>query len=116
MLTNLVGNALKFTPKGGCVSMRVERRDDGVCFVVADSGKGIATDLLEKVFDRYFRVDASDRRGLGLGLYIAKSIVESHGGRSWAESELERGSTFTFVLPAERSPAKIPNPPHPSPC
>jgi signal transduction histidine kinase len=100
VLTNLVGNALKFTPPGGRIVIRFERRGDDVCFTVADSGVGIAADQLDKVFDRYFQSEETDRRGLGLGLFIAKSIVEGHGGRIWAESTPGIGSTFHVALPA----------------
>lgn len=99
VLTNLVGNALKFTAKGGKVSIRVEPRDHDVLLSVADTGEGIPGDRLEKIFDRFFRSDSKDRRGLGLGLHIAKSIVEQHGGKIWAESTPGRGSTFFFTLP-----------------
>jgi signal transduction histidine kinase len=99
VLTNLVGNALKFTPRGGQIAMRMERRGSEVCFAVADSGSGIARDVIERVFDRYYQSSAGDRRGLGLGLFIAKSIVEGHGGEIWVESEPGKGSTFFFTLP-----------------
>jgi len=99
VLTNLVGNALKFTEKGGQVSLRVEARDRDVLFSVADTGRGIPGDRLEKIFERFFQSDSKGRRGLGLGLHIAKSVVEAHGGKIWAESKLGRGSTFFFTLP-----------------
>ena len=100
VLTNLVGNALKFTARSGRISIRVESRGQDVCFMVADTGEGIPADRLEKVFDRYFQSRQNDRRGLGLGLYIAKSIVEAHHGKIWVESTPGRGSTFFFTLPA----------------
>ena len=100
MLTNLVGNALKFTGKSGQISIRVESRGHEVCFAVADTGEGIPADQLDKVFERHFQSHKHDRRGLGLGLYIAKSIVEAHGGKIWAESTQGQGSTFYFTLPA----------------
>lgn len=99
VLTNLVGNALKFTPRGGTIEIAVEMRDGEVTFSVRDSGEGIHRELLGKIFDRYFQTRDIDRRGLGLGLFIAKSIVEGHGGRIWAESETGRGSTFYFTVP-----------------
>jgi signal transduction histidine kinase len=104
VLTNLVGNALKFTSKGGRIALRVERRANDVCFAVADTGEGIRSDRLEKIFDRFFQSHGNDRRGLGLGLFIAKSLVEAHGGRIWAESALGRGSTFFFTLPLRGPP------------
>jgi signal transduction histidine kinase len=99
VLTNLVGNALKFTGKGGRIALRVERRGDDVCFAVEDSGDGIPSDRLEKIFDRFFQTHDNDRRGLGLGLFIARSLVQAHGGRIWAESTVGRGSTFFFTVP-----------------
>ena len=100
VLANLVGNALKFTPRGGRIVLGVERRGDDVCFSVADSGEGIAADKLETIFDRYTQLHAADRRGLGLGLFIAKSIIQGHGGRIWAESTPGQGSTFYFTVPS----------------
>jgi signal transduction histidine kinase len=100
VLTNLVGNALKFTPRGGRIVIRAERRDQDVCFSVADTGEGVPADLREKIFDRYFQSRDEDRRGLGLGLFIAKSIVEGHGGTIWVESTPSQGSTFFFTVPA----------------
>jgi signal transduction histidine kinase len=102
VLTNLVGNALKFTPKGGRVTVRVESMADEVWFAVSDTGEGIPADKLTKVFDRFFQTRKNDRRGLGLGLFIVKSIVEAHRGRVWAESTPGVGSRFVFTLP--RSP------------
>ncbi|HEY5950380.1 MAG TPA: HAMP domain-containing sensor histidine kinase [Kofleriaceae bacterium] len=99
VLTNLVGNALKFTPRGGRITMALERRKEDVCFSVTDTGTGIASELLEAIFERYYQLDVGDRRGLGLGLFIAKSIVDGHGGRIWAESAPGRGTTLRFTLP-----------------
>jgi signal transduction histidine kinase len=99
VLTNLVGNALKFTPRGGHITIDVARRDDAICFSVADTGCGIPTELLEKVFDRYFQSTDGDRRGLGLGLFISKSIIEAHGGKIWATSTAGKGSTIFFTVP-----------------
>jgi signal transduction histidine kinase len=99
---NLVNNALKYTPEGGRLEVRGERKGDEVWFTVADDGPGIAADRLDTIFERFSQGTRPDRRGLGLGLYIAKKIVEAHGGRIWVESELGRGSTFCFVLPLRR--------------
>jgi signal transduction histidine kinase len=107
VLTNLVGNALKFTPRGGTISIKLERRGDDVCFAVADTGTGIAPDVMAHVFDRYYQSSAGDRRGLGLGLFIAKSIVEGHGGKIWVESEPGTGSTFYFTLPVCSAQASV---------
>jgi signal transduction histidine kinase len=102
VLTNLVGNALKFTPREGRIVIRAEPRGDQVCFAVTDSGKGISPDLLEKIFERHYQSTDSDRRGLGLGLFIARSIIKGHGGTIWAESTVGRGSTISFTVPASQ--------------
>jgi signal transduction histidine kinase len=99
VLTNLVGNALKFTPRGGRITLSIERRGEEVCYSVVDTGCGIAAELLDTMFTRYFQSNAGDRRGLGLGLFIAKSIVDGHGGRIWAESSPGHGCTVRFTLP-----------------
>jgi signal transduction histidine kinase len=102
VLGNLVTNALRFTPQGGGVSVRAERTrgDNGTetQFSVSDTGPGIAASRLEAIFERYEQGASADRKGLGLGLYIARRIVEAHGGRIWAESSVT-GSTFHFTLP-----------------
>jgi signal transduction histidine kinase len=100
VLANLLGNALKFTPAGGRVVVRVERVDDDVRFSVRDTGIGIAAHHQDLVFERFRQVAKDDRRGVGLGLYISKCIVEGHGGRIWVESRRGQGSTFSFTLPA----------------
>lgn len=100
VLTNLVGNALKFTPRGGRITLQVQRRADRLCFAVSDTGEGIAADKLQTVFERYYQGGGADRRGLGLGLFIAKSIIDQHGGTIWVESAPGAGSTFFFTVPA----------------
>ena len=102
-LTNLIGNAVKFSARGGTVRISSLRRSDDVLFTVSDGGRGIPADKLESIFGRFQQVDSSDSRqsgGTGLGLAICRSIVEHHGGRIWALSTLGEGSTFSFVLPA----------------
>ncbi|MDB4965129.1 MAG: hypothetical protein JWN44_818 [Myxococcales bacterium] len=113
VLTNLVGNALKFTAKGGQISIRLEAVGDDLRFAVTDTGEGIVADRLEQVFDRFFQTHENDRRGLGLGLHIARSIVQAHGGKIWAESTPERGSTFFFTIPRVVPPARAKSPPPP---
>ena len=98
VLSNLVGNAIKFTPPGGRVSLHCETRDGEVLVTVSDTGPGIPSDMLVNVFDRYWQARGGDQ-GAGLGLFIAKGIVEAHGGRIWAEARAEPGATFTFTLP-----------------
>jgi signal transduction histidine kinase len=106
VLNNLVENALKFTSEGGCITISASREPEEAGFMrvsVADSGKGIAPDEIEKVFDRLHQVDAEGeaaRPGLGLGLSICKELVQRQGGRIWVESQLGRGSAFRFTLPA----------------
>lgn len=99
VLINLLGNALKFTPAGGKVVVRLDRVEDELRFCVIDSGVGIPADKLEAIFVRFLQVAKNDRRGVGLGLYISKCIVQGHGGRIWAESTPGEGSTFCFTLP-----------------
>ncbi|MDB4958616.1 MAG: two-component sensor histidine kinase [Myxococcales bacterium] len=98
VLTNLVGNALKFTPQGGRVTMTVDVADGRARFGVSDTGHGIAGEDLPRVFDRFWRKGGVSQKGTGLGLFIAKSIVVAHGGKIWVESELGHGSTFYFTL------------------
>ena len=98
VLENLVVNAEKFTRPGGHVTVGAAQRGPDVLFWVADTGIGMEPQMLERVFDRLWQA-GTDRRGVGLGLSIAKAIVEAHGGRIWAESAAGRGSTFFFTLP-----------------
>jgi signal transduction histidine kinase len=102
VLGNLLTNALRFTPHGGRVSVRAERTDgknrSEIRFSVSDTGPGIAANRVEAIFERYEQGSSTDRKGLGLGLYIARRIVEAHGGRIWVESS-GSGSTFHFTLP-----------------
>jgi signal transduction histidine kinase len=99
VLANLLSNAIKFTPPGGRISLRVESVGPDVCFSVEDTGSGIPSHQLEAVFERFWQARSEDWRGLGLGLYISKGIVEAHGGRIWAESQLGKGSTFSVTFP-----------------
>jgi PAS domain S-box-containing protein len=100
VLSNLVGNAVKFTPRGGRVTVCAERIDGEVRFGVIDTGPGIPPEQVPHIFGRFWQAKPSDRRGIGLGLAIAKGIVEAHGGRIWVESHVGLGSTFYFTLPA----------------
>ncbi len=97
VLANLITNAIKFTAHGTIV-VRVVPDATGLRFSVTDTGCGIATAQLDTVFERFWQVGKSDRKGVGLGLYISRCIVEAHGGRIWAESTLGTGTTFSFTL------------------
>ena len=99
VLSNLVGNAIKFTPAGGKITLRAAPSESEACFIVVDTGPGIAPDALPHIFGRFWQGKRADRRGIGLGLTIAKGIVEAHGGRIWVESQLGAGSSFYFTVP-----------------
>jgi PAS domain S-box-containing protein len=106
VLSNLVGNAVKFTPRSGRITVCAEHIDGEVRFGVIDTGPGIPAEQLPHIFGRFWQAKTSDRRGIGLGLAIAKGIVEAHNGRIWVESHVGLGSTFYFTLPAatDKSP------------
>jgi signal transduction histidine kinase len=99
VFSNLGGNAVKFTPENGRVEIRVTRRDAAMEFAVRDTGPGIASEDLPHLFDRFWQANKTARAGVGLGLAIAKGIIEAHGGDIHVESEPGRGSCFTFTLP-----------------
>lgn len=99
ILVSLVGNAVKFTPSGGSVTISVEVTTPGVRFRIADTGRGISPEHLSHIFDRYWQAKRSDRRGAGLSLAIVKRLVEAHGGEISAVSEVGKGSTFSFTIP-----------------
>ncbi len=98
-LSNLVGNAVKFTPAGGAVELRVAPVEEGLALSVTDTGPGIEPEALEHVFDRFWQGKHARRAGAGLGLAIAKGCVEAHGGRIAVESAPGHGSTFTITVP-----------------
>jgi signal transduction histidine kinase len=99
VISNLVGNAIKFTPRGGHISIRAVPLEHEVRLEVVDNGAGIPAEHLPHIFGRFWQADRRDKRGIGLGLAIAKGIVEAHGGRIWVESREGSGSTFYFTLP-----------------
>jgi len=106
---NLIGNAIKFTTAGGWVTVGAASNDQEVVFWVADSGSGIEPGDVPHVFDRFWQATRGDRRGAGLGLPIAKGIVEAHCGHIWVESTVGRGSTFFFSIPRARPTADQPS-------
>ena len=102
ILTNLTNNAVKYSPEGGTIAVTAEKLDGSIRMTIADQGMGIPKDHLERVFDRFHRVDNRDTRkagGTGIGLYLVRHLVEAHGGKIWAESEVGKGSRFIFELP-----------------
>jgi len=99
VFSNIIGNAIKFTPSEGSVSIAAKSEDGQIRFSVRDTGPGVPAEDLPHLFDRYWQQKESDRRGSGLGLYIAKGIVEAHGGRISAESRPGEGTTIEFTLP-----------------
>jgi len=111
VLSNLVSNAIKFTPKGGLarIEARLEREAEGgevALFQVRDTGRGIAVRDQARIFERFYQSEGADEAragGHGLGLAIARLIVEQHHGRIWVESALRRGSTFSFTIPINYS-------------
>jgi signal transduction histidine kinase len=110
MLLNMVTNAIKYTPRGGTVSLGLEEKEDAVVFVVRDTGIGIAAGDLPHIFERFWRADPArsrtgDRPGIGLGLAITKWIVEAHGGSITVQSRPGRGTVFTVWFP--QAPALV---------
>lgn len=102
VLSNLIGNAIKFTPAKGRICVSCQGTGPGgqeVQISISDTGEGIAPEKIKTIFERFSQIHNQDRRGIGLGLYIAKMMVEEHPGRIWVESKLGEGSTFHFTLP-----------------
>lgn len=99
VLNNLIGNAIKFTPENGKVALKIEEQKDKFYFSVVDNGPGISKESLQHIFERYWQVKKTAYLGTGLGLFIAKGLVEAHGGRMWVESEIGKGSNFQFEIP-----------------
>ena len=103
VLDNLLSNALKYSPEGASVRLQmIPRRDEGLLFVdVADAGPGIPAEELPHIFERFYQGRTKSRQvsvGSGLGLALAKKVVEAHGGRIWVESEVGKGTTVRFIL------------------
>ena len=101
MLSNLLTNALRHTPSDGSVAVHLERRADEILVRVEDTGSGLPTEALSRMFERFWRADrARTGGGTGLGLAIARGLVEAHGGRIWAENRPQGGARVSFTLPA----------------
>jgi light-regulated signal transduction histidine kinase (bacteriophytochrome) len=107
VLSNLLGNAIKFTPEQGAIHLAVDSEGDMIRFAVRDTGPGIAREQLSQVFNRYWQARKQASKGTGLGLYIVKGIIEAHGGKVWADSEEGRGSTFYFTLPVAKAHQEV---------
>lgn len=106
VLDNIISNAMKYSPEGGTITFQVKELDDQIVASISDEGVGIPKDNLDKIFDRFYRVDKARTRklgGTGLGLAIAREMVNAHGGRIWAESVEGKGTTVQFTLPYDRS-------------
>ena len=102
VLSNLIDNAIKYSPGGGRIEVRVGQDGEAIRFSVRDEGMGIPTGEHNRIFDKFYRLDPDNRRGVGgsgLGLYICRELVRSMNGRVWVESEPGRGATFVFELP-----------------
>ncbi|MFA6092137.1 MAG: ATP-binding protein [Elusimicrobiota bacterium] len=103
VLLNLLENALRHTPKGGCVTVEVTAKDSEVCFAVRDTGDGISKEDLPRIFESFYQSSGGNQGRLGLGLSISKEILQSHGGRLWVESAgAGKGATFYFAVPAAK--------------
>jgi signal transduction histidine kinase len=100
VLANLNANAIKFTARGGTITLEVERAGKDLRVSVFDTGEGIAEDTHEAIFERFWQVTANDHRGRGLGLHISRCIVDAHGRHIWAESNPGTGSAFHIMIPA----------------
>jgi len=107
---NLITNAVKFSTSGSVVAIAVVERDGSACVSVTDSGIGVPAEKLEVIFERFCQVGGNDHRGLGLGLYISKCLVEAHGGTIWAENVPSGGTAFFFTIPEARRLSSVPPP------
>lgn len=106
VLSNVIGNALKFTPEGGSVVLDAHYERDNVLISISDTGPGIPEDRKEFIFERFAQVGLADSRGLGLGLYISKMLIEAHQGQIWVQSDFGKGSTFWISIP-KHGPVEI---------
>jgi signal transduction histidine kinase len=111
---NLAGNGVKYSPPDGSIRFRAEKKTDHVLFSIEDQGPGIPKEHIDKLFQKFYRVETADPnaprkgpKGTGLGLTIAKKVVEMHGGKIWVESELGHGARFCFTLPLAGMPVPV---------
>ncbi len=109
VLENLISNAVKFSPAGSLIRIRGDLTQEGYRISVADQGSGMTPAQVAKVFDKFYRADASDTalEGIGLGMSVVKHIVEAHGGKIWVESEVGKGTTVSFSVPLGPDRGKI---------
>lgn len=107
VMSNLIGNALKHTPKGGSVDVKARLNGNLIVVSVTDSGSGIPPDSQKKIFDKFSQLGLNTRQGLGLGLYISKWIIEAHGGKISVLSEPGKGSAFEFSIPTSSADAEL---------
>ena len=113
VLINIIGNALKFSSKGSSINVHISKKNKDILFEIQDYGLGIPKDEHKKIFDMFFQSESTKKKnvkGTGLGLPIAKTIIEAHGGQIWVDSTLGKGSTFSFTLPIKsvKTPKIIP--------
>ena len=104
VIINIVDNALKYTPKGSVIKVHAEKKENMIAISIADNGPGIANNAKKKIFDMFYTADsqiADSRRGMGLGLFLCKSIIQAHGGKLLVEDNVPHGTIFTFTLQAE---------------
>ncbi len=100
VFNNLIGNALRYTPENGTITIRAANQDDFVHFIVEDTGAGIPRDSIHKIFEKFVQIESDKKKGgAGLGLAVSAEIIKAHGGKIWAESEINKGSKFHFLLP-----------------
>jgi signal transduction histidine kinase len=104
---NILDNAVKYSPNGGQVSIYLEELEDNYTVSISDQGMGVSPEQFDHIFERFYRVHNTASQhfsGIGLGLYVAKAIIDEHGGRIWLSSDQRTGSTFHFTLPREPAP------------
>ena len=113
VLANLLGNAIKFTPEGGIICLSAHQQEGSIVIAVTDTGSGIAPEDIPNIFDRYWQGGKNNSAGAGLGLSIARGLVEAHGGKIWVESTVGKGSTFYFTVPVVKQVQPV-SPPLPT--